>query len=548
MSDFDDDFVEARQRHHRPGPNFDFPDRMRPPEFPFGSGWAPSWQPGYVPSATEWRSAFSRKVDTDDATLQGGPFLSLSGGRMDGPLHLARSPRHPDEAVTKRYADSLTPANGPFLSANGGEVSGDLTVCGTLTANDLNVVQTARFNFAQYTKGFSFFADTMFADQDLRVSGALAIGAQAYGWDGWQFDCGIPSGSTVPSDDGLWRLYVDGNTNNRVNSYTNGWQDVWRFSDGVRLWMGPNSAALMYLQYSAGGTNLAIDGASNSADAWLDLISTAGTDRLINSASPTSGSRWQLVMANSDPETGTNAGSNVVFRRYDDHGSLIGNVLTLNRATGLATFANDLAVSGTETVNQTLRVLGGRIVSGGTSGVQDPSVSAWDEAASLNWGFWTGGANMNFGTLDGNGVPTNDIMTLSASLLDISPAVLCQGNLTVGGTLTAAAMANIPLITATDMDATHALYIGPNTQSPFFLTNAGVNPTINMGPNTYFAMEGGTFVFVSNGITVLKIDPSGNIITPGSITAVNETLSGSLTVAGSGTFGGSVTAAGTVLT
>lgn len=41
---------------------------------------------------------------------------------------------------------------------------------------------------------------------------------------------------------------------------------------------------------------------------------------------------WGLT---STPESGSNAGSNLVFRRYDDTGSYLGDTLTINRATGL---------------------------------------------------------------------------------------------------------------------------------------------------------------------------------------------------------------------
>ena len=54
--------------------------------------------------------------------------------------------------------------------------------------------------------------------------------------------------------------------------------------------------------------------------------------------------RWQWMT--SGTENGGNAGSNLYLQYYDDSGTLIDNLLSLNRSTGSATFSSDLTLNG----------------------------------------------------------------------------------------------------------------------------------------------------------------------------------------------------------
>lgn len=55
--------------------------------------------------------------------------------------------------------------------------------------------------------------------------------------------------------------------------------------------------------------------------------------------------RWTLDLGNTDAEGGANGGSAFDLRRYDDAGTLIESALTINRASGLATFARQLNIT-----------------------------------------------------------------------------------------------------------------------------------------------------------------------------------------------------------
>jgi hypothetical protein len=68
--------------------------------------------------------------------------------------------------------------------------------------------------------------------------------------------------------------------------------------------------------------------------------------------------RWDIILGDSSPETGANAGSNFAIARYSDTGVVLGNVLTFNRSTGQAafngtvfTFASSATFSGLVSAN-----------------------------------------------------------------------------------------------------------------------------------------------------------------------------------------------------
>lgn len=271
---YDEGVDNFEGRHPRPpghhdGPVWDYPDRLRPPEYPFGHGSRPNWQPGYVPSATEWQSWFSRKYDTDDPTLSGGPFIPLGGGVMQGPLRLYRSPVLPDEAVTKAYADSLTPANGPFVDANGKTpFTGDVTmyrhlqVAGDIYADcGLTVKQDTRLGQSLYVQGYSLLANNLDVNADVTVANVLYIGP--IGARGYQSDACPPGDDERALRAAMWGFYVNPDNGARVQSYTNGYYDD--FADGWRHWHGPvNGADTSLMQLDPNG-NLQVRGITISS-------------------------------------------------------------------------------------------------------------------------------------------------------------------------------------------------------------------------------------------------------------------------------------------
>lgn len=93
---------------------------------------------------------------------------------------------------------------------------------------------------------------------------------------------------------------------------------------------------ILHLKVSAGATRMLMDG-----DAGQNKIITYRTGGL---------QRWGLY-CNNVAESGSNAGSNFVIRRYSDAGTLLGTPIQFNRATGLTTISEGLNLGGSELKN-----------------------------------------------------------------------------------------------------------------------------------------------------------------------------------------------------
>jgi hypothetical protein len=81
---------------------------------------------------------------------------------------------------------------------------------------------------------------------------------------------------------------------------------------------------------------------SSPGDAYMRLATT-GSGRRHLEGSTNNSPRWQVVVGNTDTESGSNAGSNFEIGRYTD-GGIRSVAFSINRATLLATFAGQLAL------------------------------------------------------------------------------------------------------------------------------------------------------------------------------------------------------------
>jgi hypothetical protein len=98
---------------------------------------------------------------------------------------------------------------------------------------------------------------------------------------------------------------------------------------------------------SAARTNLGAASTGANTFSGVQTISSSAPDlRLSASAAGTqaridfqigTNNRWG-ILKDSDPESGSNAGSSLIFNAYDDTGALLSKPLSIARATGVATF------------------------------------------------------------------------------------------------------------------------------------------------------------------------------------------------------------------
>jgi hypothetical protein len=90
---------------------------------------------------------------------------------------------------------------------------------------------------------------------------------------------------------------------------------------------------LLHLKKSGDATRFVIDG--DAGQNRLTSYRTAGVQR------------WGLY-CNNAAESGSNAGSNFVFRRYNDAGTLLGTPISITRSTGQTTISEGLTLAGSE--------------------------------------------------------------------------------------------------------------------------------------------------------------------------------------------------------
>jgi hypothetical protein len=108
------------------------------------------------------------------------------------------------------------------------------------------------------------------------------------------------------------------------------------FWDNTNKRLGLGIAAplgILHLKKSADTTRFLIDG--DAGQSKIITFRTAGLQR------------WGLY-SNNVSESGSNAGSNFVVRRYNDAGTLLGTPISITRSTGQTTISEGLTLSGSE--------------------------------------------------------------------------------------------------------------------------------------------------------------------------------------------------------
>lgn len=121
----------------------------------------------------------------------------------------------------------------------------------------------------------------------------------------------------------------------------------WASLDETHLNLNPSSQSLVG-NLTISKANAALILAASSGTSYLQIQSISGQNKGLQLQTGSS-NRWELL-SNSTSESSTATGSDLVLNRYDNSGSLLGTVLTINRSSGLSTFANNVSITGTLTV------------------------------------------------------------------------------------------------------------------------------------------------------------------------------------------------------
>jgi hypothetical protein len=122
----------------------------------------------------------------------------------------------------------------------------------------------------------------------------------------------------------------------------NGQLYVWYNDGSSAQWVTVVNQGLggLYLPLSGGNMSGPIIGVTGDT-----INGSAGTNRSLFSSSGGS-TRWELQLASSDAEVGSNAGSNFNLVSYNDVGAQLAIPISINRATGAITLSGPLTLSG----------------------------------------------------------------------------------------------------------------------------------------------------------------------------------------------------------
>jgi hypothetical protein len=193
--------------------------------------------------------------------------------------------------------------------------TGTVTTSGTLTVNipTASGTNTGKLSNTDWTTFNNKQAALVSGTNIKTINGSSVLGA------GDLTVTGTPAGSTTQVQfNNAGAFGADSNFN---------WDNTnKRLGLGIAAPLG-----ILHLKVSAGTTRMLMDG--DAAQSKIITFRTAGLQR------------WGLY-CNNVAESGSNAGSNFVLRRYNDAGTLLGTPIQFNRATGLTTISEGLDLGG----------------------------------------------------------------------------------------------------------------------------------------------------------------------------------------------------------
>jgi len=148
--------------------------------------------------------------------------------------------------------------------------------------------------------------------------------------------------------------------------------------------------SLGVLKHEWNGTLLRIMDGDGIWGTWVDLQgSSTSLTGIIFYDNDRIKRRWKIFTENS--ELGANSGTDIVFKRYEDSGGFVDNVLTVFRNTGNFNFHKSVIIDGT------LEVAGNFTVSGTTTYLNTETLLVNDNIITLNSSFTSGVPTLDAG-------------------------------------------------------------------------------------------------------------------------------------------------------
>lgn len=198
--------------------------------------------------------------------------------------------------------------------------------------------------------------------------------------------------------------------------------------------------------------------------------------------------RWSTV-ADSNPESGSNTGSNFSINRFDDAGTLLGSALSINRATGASTFSSSVGAVGMSINGTSVGANNTRLLLNNSSG------KTWSVSSGL-----VGINETDFGIFNVTDDAANPKVRIAAS----------TGNVTLSGSLsgTSAVFSSTVIATTniaiTDAAATtRGIFIRTGANNRWLLyADTGAESGSNAGSNFSIASYADAGTFLANPLII----------------------------------------------
>lgn len=242
-------------------------------------------------------------------------------------------------------------------------------------------------------------------------------------------------GPSLMATDGSWVAVRSLGSQTWASQVTGDSNPRWTVtSDGIHRWSDGTAAADVILYRSAPNVlriedQFSIYRVGQAADAELRLSRDAGFLANIRMRTGTL-DRWG-IQADNSAEAGANAGSNLMFQRFDDAGVFISNVLNMNRATGVVSITSPglangavVSVDGAQPItNKTIQGTGATSTTSLLSHkVTGDTQIRWnvDASGTMGWSPGAGAIDTTFGRTAAGQLGTNSDVHSTRSLSTVA--------------------------------------------------------------------------------------------------------------------------------
>ena len=245
--------------------------------------------------------------------------------------------------------------------------------------------------------------------------------------------------------------------------------------------------------------------------------------------------RWTLDVDNT-AESGSNAGSNLLLSNYSDSGTFISNVLSIARATGIATFPNNVIFSGNINVGSCTGC--GGVTGSGTTN----TIPIWTSSTAIGNSPITLSGGILYSSdpfSDTGGAMFIDKPAGNHRVLHFDTSGADRWTLDVDNTAESGSNAGSNLLLSNYNDAgtfiSNVLSITRATGIATWANAVNFTGGINVGAGSPLSINTSGTITTSGGVSAAAVSASGNVVASGDLHGTNLVING---IWGFGSLGG----------